>query len=81
MCQALLDIMEPEIRKIAGEAAKKAAEIAAKKTAEIVAKETTEKVSKETALKMLKSGKFSTAEIHEYVPSLSLEEIETLGIE
>ena len=64
MCQALLEIMEPEIRKIAGEAAEKA----------------TKRAAKETALKMLKSGKFSAEEIHEYVPSLSLEEIETLGI-
>ena len=72
MCQALLEIMEPEISKIANEAVEKAT----KETAEKVAKET----AKGTALKMLKSGKFSAEEIHEYVPSLSLEEIETLGI-
>lgn len=63
MCQALLEIMEPEINKIAGEAAKEAAREAATGT----------------ALKMLKAQKFSAEEIHEYVPLLSVEEIETLG--
>lgn len=67
MCQALLEIMEPEISKIADEAATKAATKAAKET------------STGTALKMLKTGKFSAEEIHEYVPLLSVEEIKTLG--
>ncbi len=60
MCQALLEIMEPEISKIADEAA-------------------TKETSTGTALKMLKTGKFSAEEIHEYVPLLSVEEIKTLG--
>ena len=66
MCQALLEIMEPEINKIAGEAAKEAAREAAREAAT------------GTALKMLKAQKFSAEEIHEYVPLLSVE-IETLG--
>lgn len=69
MCQALLEIMEPEISKIVGEATEK------------VRKET-EKVVKEedikTAIKMLKSGKFSIEEIKEYVPRLSIDEIRSL---
>lgn len=67
MCQALLEIMEPEINKIAGEAAQKAAKEAAQKAAK--------EAAEEIALKMLKSGKFSAEEIHEYVPLLSVEEI------
>lgn len=35
-------------------------------------------LSEETAAKMLKSGKFTVEEIHEYVPRLSIEEIQAL---
>jgi len=75
MCQALLEIMEPEINKIAEQAAKKAAAEAAEKAAEKAAI----KQATETAAKMLKSGKFSAEEIREYVPRLSIDEIKLLG--
>ncbi len=63
MCQALLEIMESEINKIAVEAAKEASK----------------KAATDTALKMLEARKFSAEEIHEYVSLLSVEEIRELG--
>ena len=63
MCQALLEIMEPEISKIAKEAAEEAAI----------------KEAKETAINMLKSGKFIVEEIKEYIPRLSVEEIKAIA--
>jgi len=66
MCQALLEIMEPEINKIVGEA-RKEERIKARKEGAI-----------ETATNMLKSGKFSIEEIVEYVPKLSIEEVRTI---
>ena len=71
MCQALLEIMEPEISKIAKEAAEKAAKEAAKEAAI--------KEAKETAINMLKSGKFIAEEIKEYIPRLSVEEIKAIA--
>lgn len=67
VCNALLELMEPEINKIVGEATKAAVEEAVTKTKK-------EEAIK-TATKMLKSGKFTLEEIHEFVPRLSLEEI------
>ena len=63
MCQALLEIMEPEINKIAEE----------------VAKEAAIKEAKENAMNMLKSGKFAVEEIKEYIPRLSVEEIKAIA--
>ena len=45
-----------------------------------VTKEVTKDVAEETAGKMLKSGKFSAEEIHEYIPWLTVEEIRGLQI-
>lgn len=70
VCNALLELMEPEINKIVGEATKAAVEEAVTKTKK-------EEAIK-TATKMLKSGKFTSEEIHEFVPRLSLEEIAML---
>lgn len=75
MCQALLEIMEPEINKIAAEVAEKAAKEAAEKAAE----EAATKQAKETAVNMLKSGKFVAEEIKEYIPRLSVEEIKAIA--
>ncbi len=74
MCEALLEIMEPEINYIVGEAKK---EVAIEVTREVT-KEVTRDLSIETASKMLKSGKFTVEEIHEYVPRLTIEEIRAL---
>ena len=63
MCQALLEIMEPEINKIK----------------EQTIKETAYKEARENAANMLKSGKFSPEEIKKYIPRLSVEEIKTLA--
>lgn len=74
MCEALLEIMEPEINYIVGEAKK---EVAIEVTREVT-KEVTRDLSIETASKMLKSEKFTVEEIHEYVPRLTIEEIRAL---
>lgn len=63
MCQALLEIMEPEINKIAKETAEKA-----------VAKEAVE-----TAIRMVKAGRMSVEEIKEFFPKLSAEQIKQIG--
>ena len=79
VCNALLELMEPEINKIVGEATKAAVKEAVKE-----AKEESEKKAKEeatqTAVKMLKSGRFTIEEIHEFVPRLTPEEIGMLKI-
>lgn len=66
VCNALLELMEPEINKLVGEATKAAVEEAEKKAKEEAVR---------TATKMLKSGKFTIEEICEFVPRLSIEEI------
>ena len=66
MCQALLEIMEPEINKIVG-LAKEEADQKAKKEAE------------ETAAKLIQSQKFSFEEIHQCVPRLSIEDIQKIA--
>jgi hypothetical protein len=87
MCQALLEIMEPEINEITEKAVKKAvdkvsketAERVSKETAERVAKETADKEARETAINMLRSGNFLPEEIKRYIPRLSIEEIKTIA--
>lgn len=82
VCQALLEIMEPEINKIVVEATERVR----RETEEKVRRETEEKVRKETekrqavntAKMMISSGNFSAREIAEYVPGISIEEIEGL---
>ena len=89
MCQALLEIMEPEINKIKEQTIKETTDRVAKETADRVAKETADRVAKETAHKearenaanMLRSGNFSPEEIKKYIPRLSLEEIKALAEE
>lgn len=66
VCQALLEIMEPEINKIVGEATER------------VRKETERNQAVNTARIMLNSGKFTAREIAEYVPGISIEEIRSL---
>lgn len=94
MCQALLEIMQPEIDAIVGEAKKETVEKVTREVTKEVTKEVTREVTKEvtrevtkevtrdlakaTARKMLDAGKFTTEEIHEYVPWLSIEEIQQL---
>ncbi len=76
MCQALLEIMEPEISKIvekATENAKRETE-KAKREVEKTQREVKEEAI-ETVTSMLKSGKFSIEEIKKYVPRLSIDEI------
>ncbi len=73
MCQALLEIMEPEINKIK--------EQTIKETTDRVAKETAHKEARENAANMLRSGNFSPEEIKKYIPRLSLEEIKALAEE
>ena len=71
MCQALLEIMKPEICMIT--------EKAVRETADRVAKETADRVARMTAVNMLKSGKFPPEEIQQYIPQLSVEEINALA--
>ena len=74
MCQALLEIMEPEINKIVGEAIEKVR----KETEERVQEETEKRQALNTARKMISSGNFSAEEIVEYVSGISIEEVMTL---
>ena len=74
MCNALLELMEPEINKIVGEATKAAVE-EAKREAEKEAKREVKEEAIKIATKMLRSGKLTIEEIHEFVPRLSVEEI------
>jgi membrane protein involved in colicin uptake len=54
MCQALLEIMEPEINKIKEQTIKETTDRVAKETADRVAKETADRVAKETADRVAK---------------------------
>ena len=74
MCQALLEIMEPEINKIVGEAIEKVR----KETEERVQEETEKRQALNTARKMISSGNFSAKEVVEYVSGISIEEVMTL---
>lgn len=75
MCQALLELMEPEINKITEKAVEKAVKEAVKEAVD----KTADKEAKETASNMLKSGNFSPEEIKKYIPRLSIEEIRALA--
>ena len=79
MCQALLEIMKPEICMITEKAVRETADRVAKETADRVAKETADRVARMTAVNMLKSGKFPPEEIQQYIPQLSVEEINALA--
>lgn len=75
VCNALLELMEPEINKIVGEATKAAVKEAMEESEKKAKEEATQ-----TAVKMLKSGRFTIEEIHEFVPRLTPEEIGMLKI-
>lgn len=100
MCEALLEIMAPEINQIV---LKRTQEVTQQITQEVtkqvtqqvtqevtqevtqqvtqeVTQEVTRDVSIETASKLLKSGRFTVEEIHEFVPRLSVEEIRELEV-
>lgn len=79
MCQALLEIMKPEICMITEKAVRETADRVANETANRVAKETADRVARMTAVNMLKSGKFPPEEIQQYIPQLSVEEINALA--
>ncbi len=70
MCQALLEIMEPDRRRGDGEI----------KEVEGLRREV-KKEAIQTAKKVLKSGKFSVEETRECVPRLSVEEIRAIAKE
>ena len=74
VCQALLEIMEPEINKIVREATERVR----KETEERVGKEAEKRQAFDTAKIMISSGKFSAGEIVEYVPGISIEEVQSL---
>ena len=82
MCQALLEIMEPEINRIVEEATKQSRLEAGQSRleAERLRKEA-KKEAIQTAKKMLESGKFSVEETQECVPRLSIKEIEAIAKE
>ena len=92
MCQAMLELMEPEINQIRKETAEKAATEATRKAEEAAAeaiKKATQKVEKieksarreavHTVKSLLKSGKLSAEEIAGCVPRLSLDEIRAIA--
>lgn len=94
MCQALLEIMEPEINQIVEAATKKSkleaekSKLEAEKSKQEAekSKQEAEKLKKEakeeaiqTATKILESGKFSVEEIRNCVPRLSIKEIEAIA--
>ena len=92
MCQAMLELMEPEINQIRKETAEKAAAEATRKAEEAAAeaiKKATQKVEKieksarreavHTVKSLLKSGKLSAEEIAGCVPRLSLDEIRAIA--
>ncbi len=66
MCQALLEIMEPEINKIVGLAKEEANRMANKE-------------AEETAVKLIQSQKFSFEEIHQCVPRLTIKDIQKIA--
>ncbi len=91
MCQALLELMEPEIDKIVGKererVTREVTQVVTREVTREVTEEVTEKVTKKVtknvaegmAKKMLNSGKFTVEELQEYVPWLTVEEIEKLS--
>ena len=95
MCEALLEIMEPEINQMVKAATEKETKRLQEETERLQeeterlqeesrkeAKRLQEKARKEaieTAAKILKSGKFSIEEVKEFIPRLSFEEIEAIA--
>ena len=77
VCQALLEIMEPEINKIAAEAARKAVE-ETKREMQEQAERKAKRVALEAVKKMIGSGRFTVEEIMEYVPGISVEEVRAI---
>lgn len=81
MCQALLEIMEPEIHKITEKVRTETEERVRKETEERIRKETEEQdriQSMRLAKKMIASRKISVEEVKEFIPGLSLDEIRNL---
>ena len=85
MCQALLELMEPEINQIRKEAAEEAtrrakeAEKAARREAEKAAEKAANKEALHTVKSLLKSGKLSAEEIAKCGPRLPLDEIRRIA--
>ena len=88
MCEALLEIMEPEINRIVKEATEKETRRLREETERLQEenrqeaerlREEAQKEAMETAIKMLKSGKFSVEEVKDFVPRLSAEEIKAIA--
>lgn len=71
MCEALLEINQIVL--------KRTQEVTQQITQEVT-QEVTRDLSIETASKMLRSGRFTVEEIHEFVPRLSIEEIRELEV-
>ena len=88
MCEALLEIMEPEINQMVKEATEKETKRLQEETERLQEenrqeakrlREEAQKEAMETAAKMLKSGKFSVEEVEDFVPRLSMEEIKAIA--
>lgn len=83
MCQALLEIMEPEINQIVRQATEKERrekEEARREKEEAVRQLQREKEKAEkTVIKMIKLQKVTIEEIQECVPKLSIDDIEKLA--
>ena len=95
MCEALLEIMEPEINQMVKAATEKETKRLQEETERLQEeterlqeenrqeakrlREEAQKEAMETAAKMLKSGKFSVEEVKDFVPRLSMEEIKAIA--
>ena len=66
------------VQEVTKEVTREVTQKVTQKVTQEVTQEVTKDLSRETASKMLKSGKFTVEEIHEYVPKLSIEEIRAL---
>lgn len=87
MCQALLEIMEPEINQIVRQAMEKERREREREKEEAVRQmerekeEAVKKEAEESAIKMIKMKKFTIKEIAECVPRLSMDEIRKIAEE
>ena len=87
MCQALLEIMEPEIKQIVRQATEKERREMEREKEEAVRQmerereEAAKKEAEESAIKMIKMKKFTIKEIAECVPRLSMDEIRKIAAE
>lgn len=88
MCEALLEIMEPEINRMVKAATEKETRRLREETERLQEenrqeakrlREEAQKEAMETAAKILKSGKFSVEEVKDFVPRLSMEEIKAIA--